>query len=192
MVICVPATCHTGSPRTEKPVRQSGGEALGCGPSFRSGDRTVGVGDALLLRQFSDRNQRLALGCELHLERERPGDGAVFFLPNTYCYYYYVHRAEESQHKAISAPEILYPPTPRQPVTRAEVQQVTSGHERVWLILHIDVIDPQASATIQSTLGGLPGGGQARVPRRGFWLPSHCIAAHSRDIKMVPEFAHKE
>jgi mannosyltransferase len=87
------------------------------------------------------------------LERERPGDGAVFFLPNTYCYYYYVHRTEESQHKAISAPEILYPPTPRQPVTRAEVQQVTSGHERVWLILHIDVIDPQASATIQSTLG---------------------------------------
>jgi 4-amino-4-deoxy-L-arabinose transferase-like glycosyltransferase len=87
------------------------------------------------------------------LERQRPGDGAVFFLPNAYCYYYYVHRAEESQHKAIAAPEVLYPPVPWQPVTHAEVQQVTSGHERVWLILHIDMINPPASSTIQSTLG---------------------------------------
>jgi len=86
------------------------------------------------------------------VQREHPGDGAVFFLPNTYCYRYYVHRAEETQHRAISAPDVLYPPLPWQPVTRAEVQQVTSGHERVWLILHIDSINPQSSATIQSTL----------------------------------------
>jgi mannosyltransferase len=87
------------------------------------------------------------------LQRERPGDGAVFFLPNVYCYRYYTHRAEESQHQAIAVPDILYPPLPWEPVTRAEIQQVTSGHERVWLILHIDSINPQASATIQSTLG---------------------------------------
>jgi mannosyltransferase len=87
------------------------------------------------------------------LQRQRPGDGAVFFLPNTYCYRYYIHRSEESQHQSISAPDVLYPPSPTQPVTRAEVQQVTFGHERVWLILHIDSINPQASATIQSTLG---------------------------------------
>jgi mannosyltransferase len=87
------------------------------------------------------------------LQRERPGDGAVFFLPNVYCYRYYVHRAEESQHRPISAPDVLYPPLPWQPVTRGEIEQVTSGHERVWLILHIDSINPQASATIQSTLG---------------------------------------
>ena len=39
------------------------------------------------------------------LQHQRPGDGAVFFLPNTYCYHYYVHRAEESRHQATSAPE---------------------------------------------------------------------------------------
>jgi uncharacterized membrane protein len=86
------------------------------------------------------------------LQHEQPGDGAVFYLPNAYCYRYYVHRAEETQHAATSAPDVLYPPSPWQPVTRAEIQQVTSGHERVWLILHIDSINPQASATIQSTL----------------------------------------
>ncbi len=86
------------------------------------------------------------------LQQQRPGDGAVFFLPNTYCYHYYVHRAEESRHQAISAPDVLYPPLPWQPVTRAEIQQVTSGHERVWLILHIDSINPQSSTTIQSAL----------------------------------------
>jgi hypothetical protein len=87
------------------------------------------------------------------LEHQRPGDGAVFFLPNVYCYHYYVHRAEESQHKATLAPDVLYPPVPWQPVTRSEIQQVAAGHERVWLILHIDSINPQASADIQSTLG---------------------------------------
>jgi mannosyltransferase len=86
------------------------------------------------------------------LEHQRPGDGAIFFLPNVYCYHYYVHRAEESQHKATSAPDVLYPPVPWQPVTRSEVEQVTFGRERVWLILHIDSINPQASANIQSTL----------------------------------------
>jgi mannosyltransferase len=87
------------------------------------------------------------------LQRQQPGDGAVFFLANTYCYHYYVHRAEESQHRAASAPDVLYPPSPFQPVTRTEIQQVTSGHARVWLILHIDSINPQSSITIRSTLG---------------------------------------
>jgi mannosyltransferase len=87
------------------------------------------------------------------LEHQHTGDGAVFFLPNAYCYRYYIHRAEETQHKTTPAPEVLYPPPVWQPVTRAEVQEVTSGHERVWLILHIDSINPGASATIQSTLG---------------------------------------
>jgi mannosyltransferase len=87
------------------------------------------------------------------LQHQRPGDGTVFFLPNTYCYRYYVHRAEESQYKPTYAPDVLYPPIPWQAVTRSEIQQVTSGRERVWLILHIDSINPQASATIQSTLG---------------------------------------
>ena len=85
------------------------------------------------------------------LEHQQPGDGAVFFLPNVYCYRYYVHRAE-SQHRVIAAPDVLYPPEPRQPISRAEVRSVTSGRERVWLILHIEGIDPQASAIIQSTL----------------------------------------
>jgi uncharacterized membrane protein len=85
------------------------------------------------------------------LQRQQPSDGAVFFLPNTYCYRYYVHRAE-SQHRVTTAPDILYPPEPRQPVSAAEIRSVTSGRERIWLVLHIEAVDPRASAIIQSTL----------------------------------------
>lgn len=85
------------------------------------------------------------------LDHERPGDGAVFFIANAYCYKYYVHRAAE-EHKLGDAPDVLYPTVPPQPVSSDEVRQVTSGRERIWLILHIDSINPKASAIIQSTL----------------------------------------
>ena len=86
------------------------------------------------------------------LEHERPGDGAVFFLPNAYCYRYYVERAE-SQHRVTTAPDVLYPPAVVRSEIAADLRQLTAGRERVWFIEHIEVIDPKAAAIIQSTLG---------------------------------------
>ena len=83
------------------------------------------------------------------LAHQQPGDGAVFFIPNVYPYRYYVRRAE-SQTGAAAAPDILYPPQPWQPLTPAEVRHVINGRQRLWLILHIESIDPQATAIIQS------------------------------------------
>jgi hypothetical protein len=85
------------------------------------------------------------------LEHQQAGDGAVFFLPNAYCYQYYVHRAQ-SQHKVTMAPDVLYPPSVTRSQISTQLRQLTSGRERIWFILHIEVIDPQASAIIQSTL----------------------------------------
>ena len=84
-----------------------------------------------VLSRSSDRDKRLALSDRPVLQREQPGDGAVFFIPNTYPDRYYTHRAE-IQHRVKEAPEILYPPTPGQPLSREEVMNVTNGHKRVW------------------------------------------------------------
>jgi len=85
------------------------------------------------------------------LEHQQPGDGAVFFLPNAYCYRYYVDRAE-SHHTVTAAPDVLYPPTVSRTQLSSELRQLTSGRQRVWFIQHIEVIDPQAAAIIRSTL----------------------------------------
>ena len=85
------------------------------------------------------------------LEHQQPGDGAVFFIPNTYPYLYYTDRARR-QHSVTNAPEVLYPPTPGQPVSRDEVRKVTGGRDRVWLILHLASDRPRESSIIQSTL----------------------------------------
>ncbi len=86
------------------------------------------------------------------LQRQQPGDGAVFFLPNAYAYRYYVN-LEESRHRVEIAPEVLYPPAVSRSELSADLNQVTSGRQRVWFILHIAVLDPQAVAIIRSTLG---------------------------------------
>jgi mannosyltransferase len=113
----------------------------GSGVSRYFRDRVIGISD---WRSATD----------YVLQREQPGDGAVFFIPNTYPYRYYTHRAE-IQHRVKEAPEILYPPTPGQPLSREEVMNVTNGHKRVWLILHIAVEHPRETAIMESTLGEL-------------------------------------
>jgi hypothetical protein len=99
-------------------------------------------------RETSD--WRSAVGYILH--HQQPGDGIVFYIPNYYAYHYYAHRAE-SQHEVAEAPDVLYPPTPWRPVSRAEVEGDISGRKRVWLILHIESADPEKAALVQSTLG---------------------------------------
>lgn len=85
------------------------------------------------------------------LQREQPGDGAVFYIPNDYGYLYYVRRAASSQ-RITEAPVVLYPSEPRHPVSRDEVLRVTNGRPRVWLILCSQSVNPQAAATMQSTV----------------------------------------
>ncbi len=67
MVICVPALVILAARGLVKLYDLPGVEALGCGWSFRSGDRIVGVGHVSVLREFSDREQRLALCRAVHL-----------------------------------------------------------------------------------------------------------------------------
>jgi mannosyltransferase len=86
------------------------------------------------------------------LDHEEPGDGAVFYVPNVYPYVYYARRAEERQHRASAAPEVLYPPNDWQPLSREEIKTVTSGHRRVWLILHNETFNPNAVFIMESTL----------------------------------------
>ena len=85
------------------------------------------------------------------LQHEQPGDGAVFYIPNVYGYLYYVGRVENSQHIS-EAPVVLYPSEPRHPVSHDEVLRVTNGRPRVWLILCNQSVNPQAAATMQSTV----------------------------------------
>ncbi|MGH9545169.1 MAG: glycosyltransferase family 39 protein [Terriglobales bacterium] len=86
------------------------------------------------------------------LERQQPGDSIVFYIPNYYAYMYYAHRAE-SQHVVSGAPDIVYPPSPWRPISRTELMGDISGRKRVWLVLHIEQMDPQKSALVQSTIG---------------------------------------
>jgi len=86
------------------------------------------------------------------LQRQQSGDGVVFYIPNYYAYMYYAHRAE-SQHKVTGAPDILYPPMPWRPISRAELEGDISGRKRVWLVLHIESMNPEKSAIVQSTIG---------------------------------------
>jgi len=85
------------------------------------------------------------------LERQQPGDGVVFYIPNDYAYLYYVRRAE-GQHEVTEAPDVVYPPPSWRPPGRDEIERDISGRKRIWLVLHIEESDPQISAVIQSTL----------------------------------------
>jgi len=85
------------------------------------------------------------------LEHQQPGDGIIFYIPNTYPYRYYAHRAA-TQHGVAAAPDILYPPVLWRPLSRIEMERDISGRKRVWLVLHFESLDPEKSGLIQSSL----------------------------------------
>jgi hypothetical protein len=85
------------------------------------------------------------------LGQEHPGDGAIFYIPNDYPFLYYAHRAIV-QHKVATAPDVLYPPDPWQPLTREEIENVTLGRQRVWVFLSNDSFHPKDEAVLLSTL----------------------------------------
>jgi mannosyltransferase len=87
------------------------------------------------------------------LENQQPGDGVVIYRSHALCYLYYVGRAE-NQHKVATAPDVVYPPDPRRPVSPDEISSDTVGRQRVWLLLHDEEEKPDELATVESTLAG--------------------------------------
>jgi mannosyltransferase len=85
------------------------------------------------------------------LANERPDDGVIFCIPNDYPYLYYSERALH-KHRGAAAPDVLYPRDPWEPLSRQEVEKVTSGRLRVWLVLHNESFDASEETTIESTL----------------------------------------
>jgi mannosyltransferase len=85
------------------------------------------------------------------LEHQEPGDGVIFYIPNNYCYRYYVRRAED-EHYATTAPDTLYPPAQWQPLSPEEVNLVTASSKRVWLVQFLDFVHPERLAMVNSTL----------------------------------------
>jgi len=85
------------------------------------------------------------------LQNQQPGDGVVVYRAHALCYGYYVHRSER-EHKFAAAPDVLYPPDPGRPLSRAEIGNDITGHERVWLILHDERDNPNELAVVRSAL----------------------------------------
>jgi hypothetical protein len=85
------------------------------------------------------------------LSHAEAGDGAVFYVPNDYPFLYYARRAEH-QHTLSSLPDVLYPPDPWQPLTREELENVTSGRKRVWLVLSNEKFNPNEENLVESAL----------------------------------------
>jgi hypothetical protein len=85
------------------------------------------------------------------LENQQPGDGVFIYTSHALCYRYYADRAQ-SQRKVATAPDVLYPPDPRQPISHYEVTSDTAGRERVWLLLHGEQDRPDELAVLQSAL----------------------------------------
>ncbi len=85
------------------------------------------------------------------LENQQAGDGVFIYTSHALCYRYYADRAER-QHSVATAPEVLYPPDPRRPISRDEVASDTAGRERVWLLLHDEQEERDELGVIQSTL----------------------------------------
>ena len=85
------------------------------------------------------------------LQNQQPGDGVFIYTSHALCYRYYADHAER-EHRVATAPDVLYPPDPRRPISRYEVASDTAGRERVWLLLHDVEENPVELDIIQSTL----------------------------------------
>jgi mannosyltransferase len=85
------------------------------------------------------------------LEHQEPGDGVFFYIPNNYCYRYYVRRAQD-EHRVATAPDTLYPPAQWQPLSPEEINLVTAGSKRVWLVQFLNFVHPERFAVVNSTL----------------------------------------
>jgi uncharacterized membrane protein len=85
-------------------------------------------------------------------DHQQPGDGVFIYTSHALSYDYYARQTVVGQ-KGVTAPEVLYPPDPRRPVSHDEITSDIAGHERVWLLLHDEKGRPAELAEVQSTIG---------------------------------------
>jgi mannosyltransferase len=86
------------------------------------------------------------------LEHQQPGDGVIIYRAHALCYRYYAHRSE-SEHRFVTAPDVLYPPyDAARPVSRGEIGTDTAGRARIWLLLHDEHDKPNELAVVRSAL----------------------------------------
>jgi mannosyltransferase len=84
-------------------------------------------------------------------ERQQPGDGVFIYTSHALSYDYYAHPTAKGTINA--APEVLYPPDPRRPLSHDEIVSDIAGRQRVWLLLHDEKGKPAELAEVQSTIG---------------------------------------
>jgi hypothetical protein len=77
-------------------------------------------------------------------DRTKPGDGAIFWIPDTHSYSYYA--------RGRAVPDVLYPDDPWHPLSLEEIANITSARTRVWLILYGEADDPDQVSFLKSSL----------------------------------------
>lgn len=95
-------------------------------------------------------------------DHQQPGDGVFIYTSHALSYDYYARHAASGQ-KGATAPDVLYPPDPRRPISREEIISDVAGRERVWLLLHDEKGKPAELAQVQSTIGEQFQAGEKRV-----------------------------
>jgi hypothetical protein len=76
----------------------------------------------------------------------KPGDGAIFYIPDTYSYSYYASRTGRP------VPEVIFPEPVWRPLSPEVMRDITNKKDRVWLVLYPDAEGSGQAALIRSSL----------------------------------------
>jgi mannosyltransferase len=76
----------------------------------------------------------------------KPGDGAIFYIPDTYSYSYYAGQIGRR------VPEIIFPEEVWRPLSPELMSDITSKKDRVWLVLYPDAEVSGQAAIMRSSL----------------------------------------
>jgi mannosyltransferase len=153
MVLCVPALVLLASAGVTRlhnlpaPRRWAGAASLVLLMTLS------GWGSYEYFANFAAENTDWRSAVNYILENQQQGDGVVIYSSHALCYLYYVRQAE-SQHQVATAPDVVYPPDPRRPVSHNEISSDMVGRQRVWLLLHDAQEKPDELAIVESALAG--------------------------------------
>ncbi|MGA9797712.1 MAG: glycosyltransferase family 39 protein [Terriglobales bacterium] len=153
MVLCVPALVLLASAGVTRLYNLPAPRRWAGVASFVLLMSLSGWGSYKYFANFAAENTDWRSAVHYILENQQQGDGVVIYSSHALCYLYYAGRAE-NQHKIATAPDVVYPPDPRRPVSRDEISSDTIGRQRVWLLLHDEQEKPDELAIIESTLAG--------------------------------------
>jgi hypothetical protein len=76
----------------------------------------------------------------------KPGDGAIFYIPDTYSYSYYASRTGRP------VPEVIFPEPVWRPLSPELMRDITNKKDRVWLVLYPDAEGSGQAALMRSSL----------------------------------------